>query len=59
MPVEDWEKNKPLHMTIGENDAYKAGVKAERDEILELVKKEYPLITSSPLWKNIMRQLEG
>ena len=32
---EDWEKNKPPHMTIGENNAYEAGA----DAMLEALEK--------------------
>jgi len=32
----DWEKNKPPHMTIGENDAYENGT----DAILEALVKD-------------------
>jgi len=30
---------------------WEAGAKAARDEILELVKEEYPLIVTWPAWK--------
>ena len=56
---EEWEKNKPPHMTIGENTAYEAGAKAERKRLMALVEKEYPAVTCWPFWKKLTEGLEG
>jgi len=42
------------------NDRYfdwEAGAKAERERIIEMVKKEYPPIVTWPIWKRLTGEL--